>query len=84
MVDYNDDLLVHTKMCEEHLHILAELFKVLKSLNLFARPTKFELVAMQVDCLGHSLRRGIVGLRICNAEKVKDAPRPPRKRLDPF
>ena len=40
VVDYIDDLLVHTKMWEEHLQVLEELFKRLKEANLVARPTK--------------------------------------------
>ncbi|RUS72103.1 hypothetical protein EGW08_020129 [Elysia chlorotica] len=80
VVDYIDDLLVHTKTWEEHLQVLEELFKRLKAANLVARPTKCELGATQVDFLGHCLGRGTVGLQDCNVEKVKDAPRPTTKK----
>ena len=42
--------------------------------NLVARPTKCELVATQVDFLGHRLGGGTVRLQDCNVETVKDAP----------
>ncbi|RUS69238.1 hypothetical protein EGW08_023000 [Elysia chlorotica] len=48
VVDYIDDLLVHTKTWEEHLQVLEELFKRLKAANLVARPTKCELGATQL------------------------------------
>ncbi|KAK3717926.1 hypothetical protein RRG08_009353 [Elysia crispata] len=63
VVDYIDDLLVHTKTWEEHLQVLEELFKRLKATNLVARPTKCELGATQVDFLGHRLGQGTVGLQ---------------------
>ena len=73
VVDYIDDLLVHTKTWEK-------LFKRLKVANLVARPTKCELGVTQVDLLGHRLGRGTVGLQDCNVEIVKDAPRPTTKK----
>ena len=80
VVDYIDDLLVHTKTWEEHLQVLEELFKRLRVANLVARPTKCELGATQVDFLGHRLGRGTVGIQDCNVEKVKDASRPTNKK----
>ena len=80
VADYIDDLLVHTKTCEELLQVLEELFKRLKAANLFARPTKCELEATQVDFLGHCLGWGTVGLQDYNVDKVKDAPRPTTKK----
>ena len=80
VVNYIDDLLVHTKTWEEYLQVLEELLKRLKAANLVARPTKCELGATQVDFLGHRLGRETVGLQDCNVEKVKDAPRPTTKK----
>ena len=80
VVDYIDDLLVHTKTWEEHLQVLEELFKRLKGTNLVARPTNCETGATQVDFLGHCLGQGTVGLQDCNVEKVKDAPTPTTKK----
>ena len=68
VVDYIDDLLVHTKTWEEHLQVLEELFERLKAANLVANWEQ------------HRLGRGTVGLQDCNVEKVKDAPRPTTKK----
>ena len=40
VVDYIDDLLVHTRTWEEHVQTLKELIKRLKAANLVAKPTK--------------------------------------------
>ena len=63
VVDYIDDLLVHTKTWEEHVQVLEELFKRLKAANLVARRTKCELGATQVDFLGHRLEGGQLDFR---------------------
>ena len=80
VVDYIDDLLVHTKTWEEHLQVLEKLFKPLKAANLVARPTKCELGATQVDFPRQRLERGTVGLQDSNVEKMKDAPIPTTKK----
>ena len=80
VVNYIDDLLVHTKTSEEHLQVLEKLFKPLKAANLVARPTKCELGATQVDFLRQRLERGTVGLQDSNVEKMKDAPIPTIKK----
>ena len=49
VVDYIDDLLVHTRILEEHVQTLKELFKRLKAANLVSRPTKCVFGATQVD-----------------------------------
>ena len=52
VVDYIDDLLVHTRTWEEHVHTLKELFKRLKAANLVARPTKCVFGATQARFFG--------------------------------
>ena len=49
VVDYIDDLLVHTRTWEEHVQTLKELFKQLKVANFVARPTKCVFGATQVN-----------------------------------
>ena len=46
VINYIDDLLVHTKTWEEHLQFLKELLKRLKVDILVAKPTKCELGAI--------------------------------------
>ena len=80
VVDYIDDLLVHTQTWEEHVQTLKELFKRLKAANLVARPTKCAFGATQVDFLGHCLEQGMIGLQDVNVQKMRDAPRPTTKK----
>ena len=69
VVDYIDNLLVHTKMWEEHLQVLEQLFKRLKAANLVARPTRYELGATQVEFLGHRFERGRLDFRTAMLRK---------------
>ena len=77
---YVDDLLVHTETWEEHLCTLERLFTRLEEAGITVRPTKCVLGAPEVDFVGHSLKRGIVGLHEDNISKVRDAPRPTTKK----
>ena len=79
VVDYIDDLLVHTRVWEEHVQTLKELFKRLKAANFVARPTKCVFGATQVDFLGHCLGQGMIGLQDVNVKKMRDALRPSTK-----
>ena len=72
VVDYIDDLLVHTKTWEEHMHMLKELFKRLRAANSVARPTKCVFGATQGNFGGHCLGRGMIGLQDVNAQKMRD------------
>ncbi|GFO16098.1 Pol polyprotein [Plakobranchus ocellatus] len=80
VVDYIDDLLVHTEIWEAHVKTLSELFKRLQEANFTVRPVKCLLGSRTVDFLGHSLGRGAIGLQDENVEKVRDAPRPQTKK----
>ncbi|GFO29996.1 hypothetical protein PoB_005650100 [Plakobranchus ocellatus] len=80
VVDYIDDLLIHTKTWEAHVKTQSELFKRLQEANFTVRPLKCLLGSRTVDFLGHSLRRGSIGLKDENVEKVRNAPRPKTKR----
>ncbi|GFO06086.1 Zinc finger protein [Plakobranchus ocellatus] len=80
VVDYIDDLLIHTETWEAHVKTLCELFKRLQEVNFTVRPVKCLLGSRTVDFLGHSLGRGAIGLQDENVEKVRNAPRPKTKR----
>ncbi|GFO34008.1 Zinc finger protein [Plakobranchus ocellatus] len=80
VVDYMDDLLIHTETWEAHVKTLKELFKRHQEANFTARPVRCLLGSRTVDSLGHSLGRGAIGLQDKNVEKVRNAPRPKRKR----
>ncbi|GFO21313.1 Zinc finger protein [Plakobranchus ocellatus] len=80
VVDYIDDLLIHTETWEAHMKTLSELFKRFQEANFTVRPVKCLLGSKTVDFLGHSLGRGAIGLQDENVEKVRNAPRPKTKR----
>ncbi|GFN84804.1 Zinc finger protein, partial [Plakobranchus ocellatus] len=80
VVDYIDDLLIHTETWEAHVKTLSGLFKRLQEANFTERPVKCLLGSRTVDFLGHSLGRGAIGLQDENVEKVRNAPRPKTKR----
>ncbi|GFO41204.1 Zinc finger protein [Plakobranchus ocellatus] len=80
VVDYIDDLLIHTETWEAHVKTLSEQFRRLKEANFIVRPVKCLLGSRTVDFLGHSLGRGAIGLQDENVEKVRNAPRPKTKR----
>ncbi|GFO31012.1 Zinc finger protein [Plakobranchus ocellatus] len=80
VVDYIDDLLIHTETWEAHVKTLSELFKRLQEANFTVRPVKCLLGSRTVDFLGHSLDRGAIGLQDENVEKVRNALRPKTKR----
>ncbi|GFN92046.1 Zinc finger protein [Plakobranchus ocellatus] len=69
VVDYIDNLLIHTKTWEAHVKTLSELFKRLQEANFTVRPVKCLLGSRTVDFLGHSLGRGAIGLQDENVEK---------------
>ncbi|GFO02099.1 Zinc finger protein [Plakobranchus ocellatus] len=80
VIDYIDDLLIHTETWEPHVKTLSELFKRLQEANFTVRPVKCLLGSRTVDFLGHSLGRGAIGLLDENLEKVRNAPRSKTKR----
>ncbi|GFO04410.1 Zinc finger protein [Plakobranchus ocellatus] len=63
VVDYIDDLLIHTETWEAHVKTLSELLKRLQEANFTVRPVKCLLGSRTVDFLGHSLGRGAIGLQ---------------------
>ena len=58
--NYIDDILVHSRTWEDHLHTLAELFQRIREANLTVRPSKCFIAQEQVEFLGHVVGRGLV------------------------
>ena len=69
VVDYIDDLLVHTWTWEEHVQTLKELLKRLKAANLVARPTKCVFGATQVDFSGSLFGTGYDWVARCQCSE---------------
>ncbi|GFR77085.1 zinc finger protein [Elysia marginata] len=80
VVDYIDDLLVHTETWEAHVESLAELFRRLREANFTVGPIKCVLGSSTIDFLGHRLGQGTISLQDENVEKVRNAPRPKTKK----
>ncbi|GFR70659.1 zinc finger protein [Elysia marginata] len=80
VVDYIDDLLVHTETWEAHVETLAELFRRLREANFTVRPVKCVLGSSTIDFVGHRLGQGTISLQDENVEKVRNAPRPKTKK----
>ncbi|GFR93145.1 zinc finger protein [Elysia marginata] len=80
VVDYIDDLLVHTETWEAHVETLFELFRRLREANFTVRPVKCVLGSSTIDFLGHRLGQGTISLQDENVEKVRNAPRPKTKK----
>ncbi|GFO26771.1 Zinc finger protein [Plakobranchus ocellatus] len=57
VVDYVDDLLVHTTTCEDQVRNLGELFMRLQPANFTVRPTKCVFGARMIDFLVIDLKR---------------------------
>ena len=77
---YIDDIIVHTETWEEHMDILEELFKRIKSANLTVRPTKCKFGYTKVDFLGRHVGEGEIEFHENNVEKIKAAKPPQTKK----
>ncbi|GFN81410.1 transposon tf2-12 polyprotein [Plakobranchus ocellatus] len=58
VVDYTDDLLIHTPTSEDEVRTLRKLFRRLQQANFTVRSTKCGLRARKIDVLGHRLGDG--------------------------
>ena len=60
VINYIDDILIHTTSWEHHVQILKELFRKLRAANLTARPSKCFIGQEQVEFLGHIVGNGVL------------------------
>jgi len=77
---YWDEILVYTRMWEEHIKALQELFKCLLEAGMTIRPTKCLFGGNTVDFRGHRLEEGLIGLHEDNVRKIRGASRPTTKK----
>ncbi|GFO15205.1 transposon tf2-12 polyprotein [Plakobranchus ocellatus] len=70
VVDYVDDLLVHTPTWEEDVRTLRELFRRLQKANFSVRPINCVLGTKRITFLG--LEEEAINLQEENVEKVPD------------
>ncbi|XP_071510123.1 uncharacterized protein [Diadema antillarum] len=80
VVNYIDDILVHSDTWEQHLDTLGLLFQRLRDANLTARPSKCSVGHSQVEFLGHVVGLGQVSPRPGKVESIMKVSRPETKK----
>ncbi|XP_071797127.1 uncharacterized protein [Asterias amurensis] len=80
VVNYIDDILVHTASWEQHVQILTELFRRLRSANLTVRPSKCFIGHEQVEFLGHVVGKGQLQPRPEKIITIQQAKQPETKK----
>ena len=55
VVNFIDDILIHTETWEQHVEVLARVFSILRDGNLAARPTKCFFGFKNIEFLGHQV-----------------------------
>ncbi|XP_071499059.1 uncharacterized protein [Diadema antillarum] len=80
VVNYIDDILIHTDTWQEHVEILDEVLHRLRDTNLAARPSKCTVGSSTIEFLGHTLGEGVIHTSDRLTDKVRKAPRPKTKR----
>ena len=78
--NYIDDILVHSRTWEDHLHTLAELFQRIREANLTVRPSKCLIAQEQVEFLGHVVGRGLLAPRPAKITAIQEMNRPKTKK----
>ena len=68
VIIYIDDILVYSKMVEEHLEYLEKVFQKLRSNKLYAKGDKCNWGKLQIKFLGHKLTQGGV---MVDDQKIK-------------
>ena len=77
---YIDDILIHTTTWQEHMSALRELFSRMLKWGITARPPKCVFGGEAVEFIGHKVEKVELGSHHENVKKIRDAPRPRRKK----
>lgn len=77
---YMDDILVATSTIEEHLKILAEVFKVIRENSLQLKLSKCKFLFEEIDYLGYRVNREGIQPNRQNLETIKGFPIPKNAR----
>ena len=80
VVNYIDDILIHTSSWEQHMNALKELFRRLRSANLTARPSKCFIGCDTIEFLGHVVGKGHFQPRPEKVQNILQAKRPETKK----
>uniref|UniRef100_A0ACD5TPB6 Uncharacterized protein n=1 Tax=Avena sativa TaxID=4498 RepID=A0ACD5TPB6_AVESA len=76
-----DDILVYSKMIEEHARHLEDVFQLLAHNQLFAKKNKCSFVQTSLEYLGHIISRDGMATDLAKIEAVKNWPWPSTVKL---
>jgi len=79
MVVYLDDILIFTKMEEEHAQVVRWVLQVLKENKLFLRPEKCEFYKQRIEYLGLVISENEVSMDLVKVAGVQEWPTPENK-----
>ncbi|KAJ8044259.1 hypothetical protein HOLleu_11669 [Holothuria leucospilota] len=80
VINYIDDILIHTESWEEHLSTLESIFLRLRNAGLTARPSKCFIGCKSLVFLGHIVGEGIIKPLPDKITKISNASRPTTKK----
>jgi len=79
VVVYLDDILIFTKMKEEHEQAVRQVLQVLKENKLFFRPEKCEFCKQRIEYLGLVISENEVSMDLVKVVGVREWPTPKNK-----
>ena len=77
---YLDDIVIHTKDFEQHVHALREVMSRLQNSGLTIKPSKCQIACSEIEVLGHVVRPGEIRPIETNVDKILSAERPKTKK----
>ncbi len=77
---YLDDIVIHNRSCEEHLHYLEAVLQALRAAALTASPKKCSLAQEEANYLGYTVGRGNVKPQSKNIDSILTWPQPQTKK----
>ena len=80
VVNYIDDILIHTISWEDHLKTLENVFSILQEANLSVRPSKCFLGYTDVEFLGHQVGNGKLATNPVLLKKIENTVPPKTKK----
>lgn len=80
VVNFIDDILIHTRSWEHHLEVLEEVLRLLSKANLKAKPSKCFLGFETIEFLGHQVSKGCLKPNLDKIDAIVNAHRPQSKK----
>lgn len=80
VVNFIDDILIHTRSWEHHLEVLEEVLRRLSKANLKAKPSKYFLGFETIEFLGHQVSKGRLKPNLDKIDAIVNARRPQSKK----